>query len=151
MGNDREPPSDPFRRDSALDLERLLDNVGERQKKMVDAERRARERESRERSRRNEELQVGINKVSEQVSELFTRDAIDVAALRELEKDTKEMKADILTEIGALKQSNALLLAERNKTQGGIAMLKVMIPIVGAVTTAAVSFVTWLIQQGHHP
>lgn len=78
-----------------------------------------------------------------QISELFTRDALDVGALAALEKDTQELKADMLTEIRELKSTNKTLLEERNKTQGGINMLKVMIPAVGAAT----AIITWALQH----
>lgn len=157
MVNDRDPPSDSFRRDSSTDLARELAPVLNQQAEIIRSEARERDRRNKERSRHSaeqvramRELTDRLSRVEDRVSELYTRDALDVGALNGLEKDHREMKQDFLLDIKELKATNKelqltnqMLLDERNKTQGGINMLKVMIPAVGAVTAV----VTWALQH----
>lgn len=139
-----------------MDLERLLENVSEKQRKLVDGERRARERESKERSRRNEELQTRLTLVEARISELFNRDALDSTSLTKLEEEVDSRWGDILEELRNIKE---LLFDESEvkeiramvkfatKASGAIETLKWAIPLSVAAAGGLAGAVGWALQH----
>jgi hypothetical protein len=148
--DERTPPSDPNRRDSSAEFELVLRKTAE----LIRVEGDAREKRNRDRARFSTEqiratraLTEKVSTLDARVSELFTRDAVDVVELKALEEDLKELKVFWHSKIGDVEGAVRELTKSREQMAGAMSLAWKVVTIGGAIVGAAAAFVSWLLQQ----
>lgn len=148
--SDRDPPSDPFRRDSSVELEKILEPVFERQREIIREETDERARRNRERAkfstdqlRATREMESRLGKLEDRVSDLYTKDAVDVNSLDKLASDIKDLKTFLHTKVDAIEDQVDGIVKEKKEVAGMLKVIKFLWPIAGVFA----GVVYWLMQQ----
>lgn len=125
---------------------------------------RARDRDREQKTRERHELAKKVDHLSDQISDLYSRDAWDIDALKRLEAEfqrarteLEERDVDMLDEVRKLRSSHEALIKQREIEQAimvaRITTIKWIVAAATAPTTIAVVtyVIKLLIEGGHRP